>query len=338
MKIKGVTFVAEHYLNYSFKKRPEEGYTGILSTKSLANAKNVGINYITVLASRFMDSGYSSFLSHDPYKTPSDEELIHLIHKAHDLGMKVMVKPHVDCRDVTWRGIIRPKDLNFWFNSYDNFMQYYARLAQENNAEMFCVGCELISLSLPKANILWWEKIIGNVRKIYKGPLTYAANWNGNWEYQRVPFWDLLDYLAIDAYFPISDSQRPAVDELVKGWYHYKGDCADLPEGSPRWIDEMEKWHKKYKKQVIIAELGYRSIEYPGKAPFAWAGGVGEEHAISQANCYEATLSVFEKKEWFEGIFWWNWLTNPDAGGEEDTDYTPQNKPAEQVLKKIFSK
>jgi hypothetical protein len=338
MKIKGVTFVAEHYLNYSFKKRPEEGYLGGLAAQSLAKVKDVGANYITVLASRFMDNGYSSFLSHDPQKTPSNEELTHLIKAAHDMGLKVMLKPHVDCRDVTWRGIIRPKDLNFWFNSYDNFMQYYAQLAQETGIEMFCMGCELISLSLPKENLPKWERIIANVRKVYKGPITYAANWNSHGEYKEVPFWHLLDYLAVDAYFPLSDKQRPTVDDLVKGWNNYEGTNPDIQPGVHHWIDEMEKWHKRHKKQVLIAELGYRSIEYPGKMPYAWAGGAGEEHAVSQANCYEAMLAVFGKKEWCEGIFWWNWLTNPEAGTEDDTDYTPQNKPAEGVLKKFFLK
>ncbi|MFH1784297.1 MAG: glycoside hydrolase TIM-barrel-like domain-containing protein [bacterium] len=338
MNIKGVTFAAEHYLNYTFKKRPEEGYTGILSTKSLSNARSIGINYITILASRFMDNGYSSFLSQDPQKTPTDEEILHLITKTKGMGLKILIKPHVDCRDVTWRGIIRPKDLNFWFKSYDSFMQHYARIAQETGADMFCMGCELISLSLPKENLPYWKKIIANVRKIYKGPITYAANWNTYWEYKNVPFWDLLDYAGIDAYFPVSNSPKPSVGELKKGWEHYKGECPDIPDGPHRWLDEMEEWHKKIKKPIIITELGYRSIEYPGKAPYAWAGGVGENNASSQANCYEATLSIFKDKKWCEGIFWWNWLTNPEAGGTGDNDYTPQNKPTEKVLKKYYLK
>lgn len=336
MNIRGVTFVCEHYLNYTFKKRLEEGYLTILATKSLNNAKKIGINYITILASRFMGSGYSSSLSHDPHKTPSDEEIIGLINKAHGMGMKVLLKPHVDCRDVTWRGIIRPRDLNFWFKSYDSFMQHYARIAHENGADMFCMGCELISLSLPKENLPKWKEIIANIRNIYKGPVIYAANWNTYWEYKNVPFWDLLDYAAIDAYFPLTESKKPSVDGLLKGWEHYTGSCPDIPEGPHRWLIELEEWQKKIKKPVIIAELGYRSIEYPGKAPYAWAGGVGEHSAVSQANCYEAVLSIFDKKKWCEGIFWWNWLSNPDAGGEGDTDYTPQNKPAEEVLKKFY--
>lgn len=340
MKIKGVTFVCEHYLNYTFKKRPEEGYLTILATKALNNAKAVGINYITILASRFMDNGYSSVLSQDPHKTPSDEEIVGIINKAHGMGMKVLLKPHVDCRDVTWRGIIMPTDINFWFKSYDNFMQYYARIAQENEVEMFCMGCELISLSLSKKNLPKWKQVIANIRKIYKGPLTYAANWNGHYEYRDIPFWDLLDYASIDGYFPLSDTQKPSVDELLKGWESFDGEfTVEMPGHGPyRWLDEVEKWQKKIKKPVIIAEMGYRSIEYPGRAPFAWAGGVGEHSAVSQANCYEAALSVFEKKKWCEGIFWWNWLSNPEAGGEYDTDYSPQNKLAEKVLKKFYLK
>jgi hypothetical protein len=32
------------------------------------------------------------------------------------------------------------------------------------------------------------------------------------------------------------------------------------------------------------------------------------------------------------GVLIWRWLTDPDAGGVADTDFTVQGKPAEHVL------
>ena len=58
--------------------------------------------------------------------------------------------------------------------------------------ELFCVGTELTNpaLSHPQK----WRQLIAQVRAHYSGPLTYADNW---WEeYDRIAFWDALDYMG----------------------------------------------------------------------------------------------------------------------------------------------
>ena len=60
-----------------------------------------------------------------------------------------------------------------------------------------------------------WRRIIAAVRKVTKAPLTYAANWT---DYQRVGFWDDLDIIGIQAYFPVSDKKSASVAELHAGW------------------------------------------------------------------------------------------------------------------------
>ena len=57
-----------------------------------------------------------------------------------------------------------------------------------------------------------------------------------------------------------------------------------------------------------------------------------------QADCYEALLSESQDENWLAGIFWWNWETNPNAGGPLDSGFTPQNKPAQCVLCKYYFK
>ena len=50
----------------------------------------------------------------------------------------------------------------------------------------------------------------------------------------------------------------------------------------------------------------------------------------SQATCYDAFFSTFWDKPWFAGAYIWKWYPQHDArGGRMDTDFTPQNKPAE---------
>ena len=67
-------------------------------------------------------------------------------------------------------------------------------------ADIFCVGTELSKLSKHDAE---WRRIIGDVRKIYKGPLTYAAVQGP--EFETLQFWDALDYIGLNNYYPLTD-------------------------------------------------------------------------------------------------------------------------------------
>jgi hypothetical protein len=47
------------------------------------------------------------------------------------------------------------------------------------------------------------------------GKLTYAANWD---KYDQVSFWDELDFIEIQAYFPLTAQTSPTAEEIKKGW------------------------------------------------------------------------------------------------------------------------
>jgi len=40
--------------------------------------------------------------------------------------------------------------------------------------------------------------------------------------------------------------------------------------------------------------------------------------------------------DWFNGVYLWLWRTDTGAGGRTNDDYTPQNKPAAEVMKRLF--
>ncbi len=51
-----------------------------------------------------------------------------------------------------------------------------------------------------------WGQLIDEVRAVYSGNLTYAANFDN---YHRVGFWDQLDWVGINAYFPLRHEIHP---------------------------------------------------------------------------------------------------------------------------------
>ena len=84
--------------------------------------------------------------------------------------------------------------------------------------------------------------------------------------------------------------------------------------------------------QIIFTEVGYRSIDGVNKAPWLRPSPPYQIDLQEQADCYNALLSQCKDRQWWSGVFWWNWEVNPNAGGQGDPFYTPQNKSAEAVL------
>src|SRR5690242_14455432 len=123
--------------------------------------------------------------------------------RAH--GIRTMLKPHVWLMDMSgghWVGSIRMKseaDWRRWFACYERFIVHYAQLARASGMDALCVGTELEGTSDREAD---WRRVIAAVRRVYPGPLTYAANWSS--EFERVRFWDALDFIGVQAYFPLS--------------------------------------------------------------------------------------------------------------------------------------
>jgi hypothetical protein len=73
------------------------------SDMSLTNARKIGCNWIGLNVTWYQDDVNSTLIEPDPCSSSTTESVIHAIDKCHELGMKVMLKPMVDCRDTTWR-------------------------------------------------------------------------------------------------------------------------------------------------------------------------------------------------------------------------------------------
>ena len=304
----------------------KEKYSSEASDMSLKQVSKVGTKWVAILTTWYQEKCYTSKIF-PTENSPSDESIIHAIKTAHSLGMKVMIKPHLDLVDTTegsWRGeiaCISEPDWQAWFESYRDFVLHYAKIAAENNVEMLCIGTELNSVSTIRGE-MWKDIVIKPTRQAYKGVLTYAANWNV--EYTHVSFWDALDYIGIDAYFPLSDDKDvPTLEEIKKGW--------------EPWVKEMEDYQKKVNKPIIFPEVGYCSADGTAKTPWEEIAG-GKINMELQANCYQALLETFWDKEWFYGMYWWKWGTDIRFGGPNNRGFSPQNKPAQKVLREWYAK
>ncbi|MFQ5953138.1 MAG: hypothetical protein ACE5JK_07025, partial [Candidatus Omnitrophota bacterium] len=286
---------------------------------TLAYLKELGFDAVAIMVPAYQDDLDSVvvYTNDEPGgDTPTEEALVHAIKSCHKLGLRVMLKPHVDPRTDEARINIMPSEE--WFDSFEEFTVRYARLAQENNVEIFSVGTELEATTF-EAWSHRWNRLIDKVRGVYNGLLTYSANWT---EYEEVPFWDKMDFIGIDAYFPLTDNNEPALEELKNSWDGY--------------ADEIEKWLKKRRlsdKGVLLTEIGYPSADGAGRQP--WVAVSNREDQQEQADCLRATLEVLSKRPWFKGYYIWQYFPQQRWS---PLGFTVRGKKAEEVLKEWLKK
>jgi hypothetical protein len=280
----------------------------------ITSMKKNGFNSATVLQTEYMPSPTATTIAPVDRKTHSLDEIAKTIDCMVAQGLTVGVKPHVDVVDDSWRGYIQPTDKAAWFAAYTDFIVKYATVAQEHGASIFVMGTEFKSLN--SDNRAEWENVFRRVREVFKGKLTYASNWD---DYENICFWDLVDFIGIDAYMPLSDSQTPSKEELVAAW-------------SP-WIQKLEEFQAKTGKEIMFTEVGYRSTDYPARVPSEYLEQ-RPANQEAQLNCYKAVIESFKDKPWFMGAWFWNRLPIKDAGGKYNTDFNSEDKMGDLCLKK----
>lgn len=260
----------------------------------------------------------------------SDRGLAETARMARSLGIKTLLKPHLwltRSEDGKWRGHIEmenEEDWRSWFHDYRVFILHYAELAEAQGMEGLCIGTELHQTAVKREAD--WRALIGEIRGIYHGRLTYAANWYR--EFEEVSFWDDLDWIGIQAYFPLADHNNPTLETLKAGWEPH--------------LKAIENLGRRYGKPVIFTEIGYRSMENAAVEPWLWPGrGVSaadEGDLETQARCYRAFFESVWTREWLGGVYFWKWFPRISSRKAlQQQGFTPQNKPAEQVLRQYFT-
>lgn len=300
----------------------QDGFSDRASDLSIKAMSEIGVKCVAIVPTWYQKE-YDSTKMEMTERTPSDAGIRRAIQKAHDEGMFVMLKPHVDLEndeestrsDIGFHSDDKWKE---WFDNYTRFIVHYAKMAESENVEFFCIGTELTFATTQTD--MWKNKVIPEVRKVFKGYIIYAANWDA---YTEVGFWDELDYVGIDAYFPLAEKGTPQYEELKAGW--------------KKWAKDIGQWAAKVKKPVLFTECGYASVNTAAVRPWQ-ENRASQPNPALQADCYKALLEELWNEPWFFGVYWWNWNTYSGSGGLNNRDFTPQNKPAAECLKEWYKK
>jgi hypothetical protein len=289
-----------------------DGYSGVDVKADLTRLKELGSNAVVLVPTWYMAGPDSIRIEPEPQKTPSDASLESAIETARQIGLEVVLKPHVDVLDNSFRGDIQPSDRAAWFSSYGEFVSHYADIAAASDVKVFSVGTELKSLS---ADTEPWKSVIASVRGRYDGELTYAANWD---EVFQVQFWDQLDMIGVDAYYPLSqEGEVPTADSLAAAW-------------QPN-VDGLEALSRQWGVPVLLTEIGYPSQRGSTAHPWEVREGDPADQSI-QALAYQAAYDAFEGRSWLRGMLWWSWRADPKSAEDAAIEYTPEGKEAESTF------
>jgi hypothetical protein len=301
------------------------GYLGGASRQALEKLAALSVNAITVTPFGFMQEPKVPAFpgrSNGPYGE-SDESVIVAKNFAREFRMRAMLKPHI------WLGRGWPGDIEMptpaawktFFDYYDCWMRGYAVLAEMYDFDLLCVGVEMAKATV--GHEPEWRQMIKRWRGIYSGPMVYAANWGQ--EFETVKFWEALDAIGIDCYYPLSIKDDPTDAELLAG--------------AKMVVEKIRAVAAAYKKPVLVTEIGFTSSAFPWKNPHQ----EDRQAAVdleAQRRCYEAIYQAFfnsgSNPNWLAGMYWWKWPSSLDEGGLRDRQFTPNGKPAAQVAAKWY--
>ena len=300
-KIKGVCFVAAKHQ---------------ITGKDILPIIEVNANWVALMPYAFIGKDSTiTFNSKWQWHGEKAEGIQHTIVLVKAKGLKIMIKPHVWHRGA-YTGDFKLDTDEEWKrfeSSYTTYIMTFVDLAVLSNAEMFCIGTEW--REFVAARPAYWSRLIKAIKVKYKGKLTYAANWD---DYKKCPFWDELDFIGIDAYFPLSTSTNPKLNELIHGW--------------EKQAYALKLYSEEHNKKIIFTEIGFRSIEGATVRPWEHHQD-GKFDQDVQDIAYQAFFASIWKKDWLAGMFLWKWYAqHEEQGGEGDTDFTPQNKKAIKTI------
>ena len=317
MKIKGFTY------GYDGRRGDYRTPEAALSMDRLAA---LGGDWAALAFAVFQDSYHSTQIRPDYRFTATDRDVTAAVEQLHERGLKVCLKPMVNCADGVWRACIDFPDTEWgrgsywkeWFSSYKAFLCHYAEIAEETGCEMLCVGCEMLGTERKEES---WREVIAAVREIYHGPLIYNTN---HGKENGVRWWDAVDYIGTSAYYRVASAPGESAESMKARWDAHKAELAAVSRANGG-------------KQIIFMEIGCRSALGCAAMPWDFSHRDLPYSEEEQANFYESCFRSVWEEPWFGGMFWWDWYTKLPSGSPE-TGFSIAGKKAEEVVKAWYGK
>lgn len=325
-KIKGVSLgIIED------NRLPVSGYGSAMSQWAIEEIKALGARWVTITPyATMINCNDNQVIPYFEFPRKKMEKMvIKTIRQAHLSGLHVFLANHIYPWDWCWRGNLLPissdgserKGWEIWLHSYKKYLMHWANIARQEKVEMFSIGVEFKSASAKFPG--FFSSLADEIRLIYKGKLTYCANWD---EAEDVIFWDKLDYIGVNGFYPLGEKNKiPTISQINTKLENIR--------------KELKYLSKIFHKPVIFTEIGYKALKDDLAEPWLWPEEVQNAQVDEgiQALLFDITFSHFWEEKWFDGLFIWRYTSDPsDYSHEYPFGYSPRLKPASNVIEQWF--
>lgn len=260
----------------------------------------MGFNTVQVATPIFQINGASEQVQRNigPGGGPSNEDLLTLLHHIKSRGLVAVLMPQINFtapRGNEWRGKIQPERWQPWWDSYQAVIDEYLDMATQAQADVLCIGCELVSTQTPD-HADRWRRLIRHARQRFRGALAYSATWD---TFHNVGFWSELDVIGVSAYWDLTqdadDPDAPTAAELRDAWVKIRQ-------------DRLLPYAQSQNRPLLLTEVGYLSLPWTLRDPWNYVtqDDTPADHQI-QARAYRAFLEA-----------WRGWLLPPQAAASID--------------------
>jgi hypothetical protein len=297
----------------------ERGYLSASCAAELKTLRGMGAGWVSLTPFGYLPSQSTPQIrpsSEGGTNEETDESIVEAGRRARAEGLRVWLKPHLWTRGWIGELAFSPAGWDEFFQQYREFILHYALIAEREGFDGLVVGHELVTSSLGFPDR--WRAIIGDVRRVYGGTLTYGANWGD--EVKKIQFWDALDVVAVSFYEPLAEAKASSV--------------ATLRAGAQKALAGLKAISDRTGKPVLLAEVGYAPMDEAALRP--WEERQGGIDLETQRACYEALVGAMDGQSWIAGAFFWKWFTSAEIGGPQDSSFSPRGKPAETVMRRAF--
>jgi hypothetical protein len=197
---------------------------------------------------------------------------------------------------------------------------HWAKVAADAGADIFSIGVECKSWSGRFGG--YWLDLIQSVRRVFPGQLTYSANWD---EADNVLFWEQLDYVGINAFYPLAN--------------HNQASYAEYAQGAEEALDRARTLAALVGKPALFVEIGYTTRPNAAVEPWLWPDIMHDVQVDEweQARALAALMGAAATKPWLAGVFVWRYYAHlDDVSQEAGWGFSPHGKLAERVLRNVF--
>jgi hypothetical protein len=306
---------------------PGIGYGSDAYGRTIAETRAMGASWVALTPfGRVADlSGRGVDLTFEAPFEANRRAVLRSVEMAHARGLRVMLVPHLWVESGDWRALIDPQTdegWTRWAQSYDRFVLAWAEVAQAARVDMFSVGVELRSW-VTTTRAPSFARVIADVRRVYRGPLTYSANWD---DVEDTVILGDLDVIGINAFYPLADTPGSPEGELLQGGERVRRKVHALAEA--------------WQRPVVFTEIGYTTREDPAVKPWIWPDALSRVKLdeAAQATAYRALIAPLLEEPDFAGFFVWRVYADPDdASQEAPWGFSPRGKLAEVVVRDGFA-